>query len=188
MGSMRTTRRTASLATALAAGALLALACATPQHETDLGPADASYELRGEVQQVRAGGPRRRTELTIHHQSVPGFVDREGKVVGMDSMTMPFPVARGVSTTAIAPGDKVAFRFEVRWNEDPVTLITSLQKLPPDTAIDYRPAAPPAASGATPDASGAAAPKDAAGVAGGGAPTTAPAGHAGLHRPPGSHR
>jgi len=121
-------RRFASLA--LVAFALAGtLAC-----RERLAPADATYSARGEVVELPAS---RSGAMTIHHESVPGFRDRQGKPSHMDSMAMPFAVADGVSLDGIAAGDKVAFTFEVRWKSEPALRVTKLEKLPADTALVF---------------------------------------------------
>jgi Cu/Ag efflux protein CusF len=99
-----------------------------------LAPADATYSARGQVVEMPAS---RNGEMTVHHESVPGFRDRKGNPSHMDSMAMPFAVADGVSLDGIADGDKVAFTFEVRWKTEPALRITRLEKLPADTALVF---------------------------------------------------
>ena len=98
-----------------------------------LAPADATYSTRGQVVELASS----HGELTIHHESVPGFHDRQGNPSHMDSMAMPFAVADGVPLNGIAAGDKVAFTFEVRWKTEPALRVTKLEKLPADTALVF---------------------------------------------------
>lgn len=68
--------------------------------------------------------------LSMHHEAIPDFADKSGKVVGMKEMVMPFPgLAPGVSLEGFAVGDAVEVTFEVRWNEVPRTVVTSIRKL-----------------------------------------------------------
>jgi hypothetical protein len=91
------------------------------------------------------GGPRL---ITLRHEPIDDLVDRQGKVVGMDSMVMPFPVAGGVPLSALAAGDKVAVTLCVDWGADPELAVTGLRKLPAGTRLDFRPARPALRPGA----------------------------------------
>ncbi len=94
------------------------------------------YTVRGEVAALpRPGQPG--SELLIHHEPVPDFVDAEGESVVMESMTMPFPLADGVSLGGIDRGDKVEMTFEVRWNGAPPLQVTAIRELPPDTRLNF---------------------------------------------------
>jgi Cu/Ag efflux protein CusF len=96
------------------------------------------YTVRGVVEKLpQADGPDK--NLYIHHQTIPDFRDEHGKVVGMMSMTMPFPVAAGVSLAGIAPGDPVEFTFTMSWGKPSGYQITRIEKLPPGTAVDFAP-------------------------------------------------
>ncbi len=89
-------------------------------------------------------------ELTLHHEAIPDFVNSAGKVVGMDSMAMPFPVADPQQLEGLAVGDKIAFELEVRWQADDLVLIRHLTRLPPETPLEFDRPAPPAAESVTP--------------------------------------
>jgi Cu/Ag efflux protein CusF len=58
----------------------------------------------------------------------------DGKL-GMDAMTMPFPLAKGVSLVGFAAGDVVEVTFEVRWKSQPRFQTTKIVKLPADTEV-----------------------------------------------------
>ena len=111
--------------------ALVALGCSKKsgdaQESGDSKP--ASYTARGQVMGIEGG------EIRIHHEEIPDFVSRDGKVVGMVSMSMPFAV-KGASLEGISKGDKVRFTFEVDWEARPTTSVTAIEKLPADTAIE----------------------------------------------------
>jgi Cu/Ag efflux protein CusF len=117
---------------------MIALAAigASCSREPALPPADQSYTVRGLI----AGLPspdRPASELTIRHEPIPTFMDRDGKRIGMDSMEMPFTPAKGVSLSGLAVGDPVEFTFEVRWKGSPVfSRLTKIHKLPPGTKIE----------------------------------------------------
>jgi hypothetical protein len=96
------------------------------------------YTVRGIVERLpQTSGPDR--ELYIHHAAIPGFRDERGKVVGMMSMTMPFPVASGVSLEGIVPGDPVEFTFTVAWQGNAGYRIVELHELPAGTEVEFQP-------------------------------------------------
>ncbi len=98
---------------------------------------DATYRVRGELVRFTDAGRR---EVFIRHEAIPDFRSEAGAVVGMEAMTMPFPLASGVSTEGLAAGDRVEFVFEVRWraSSEPMA-ITSLEKLPAGTRLGFDP-------------------------------------------------
>jgi Cu/Ag efflux protein CusF len=93
---------------------------------------DATYDVRGQVVDVPREG---RGDLTVHHETIAEFRDRDGKPSEMESMTMPFAVAPGVSLAGIAPGDKVEMTFEVRWEGIVPLRVVALRELPESTAL-----------------------------------------------------
>jgi hypothetical protein len=109
--------------------ALGLVACRVPEK---LPPADATYTVRGEVMAMPSGAGG---ELSVHHEAVPEFRDRQGKPEPMESMSMPFTVADGVSLTDVSPGDKVEMTFEVRWEADPTLRVVKLAELPAETTL-----------------------------------------------------
>jgi Cu/Ag efflux protein CusF len=99
------------------------------------------YSVRGVVEKLpEAGSPDK--SIYIHHAAVPGYRDESGKVIGMESMTMPFPLAPDVSLAGIAPGDPVEFTLSVTWRPQAGYRITAIHKLPPGTEIDFQPKEP----------------------------------------------
>lgn len=132
-----------ALPSALLGGLLLVLAVALgltacSPRDPELAPPDHTYQTQGVVYgvtEVEGQWP----ELVIHHQSIPEFVSREGEVSGMDSMTMPFTVSPELSLAEVDEGDAIDFRFEVRWEGHPTLLVTSLERLPQGTVIDFAP-------------------------------------------------
>ena len=92
------------------------------------------YDVRGIVRQLPGPGGQ---ELMIRHEAIPDFVNSSGEAVGMDAMTMGFPVADEVDLSAFAPGDSVRFVFEVRWGGSPPLRLTSMEELPPGTALEF---------------------------------------------------
>ncbi|HTQ81191.1 MAG TPA: copper-binding protein [Thermoanaerobaculia bacterium] len=119
----------------------LLLLCASLAAGCSAGDA-RDFQVRGRVAQLpTANDPA--SQFMIQHEAVDSFVDRQGKVVGMDSMTMPFPLASGVSLAGLAVGDPVAFTLRVHWGGTPPIRITELHKLPAGTPIVFREAHPP---------------------------------------------
>lgn len=78
-------------------------------------------------------------EFMIHHEPIPGFISKEGVVVGMNEMQMPFPLGEGVSLEGLAVGDPVEFDFTVDWTGPRTFWITRIEKLPADTALNLNP-------------------------------------------------
>jgi hypothetical protein len=117
----------------LCALALLAAGCSRPGRD---------YTVRGRVAQLpEPGNPA--SGFVVAHQAVDEFIDRQGEVVGMDPMTMSFPLGPQVSLAGIAVNDPVEFTLHVDWSATPPIRITRLHKLPPGTPIVFRAAQPP---------------------------------------------
>ena len=98
------------------------------------------HSFRAEVKQVPSPG---NGELFLHHEAIDDWTSRDGEAMGMDSMTMGFAVADGVSLEGIQPGDKVEATLRVDWEARMPVEITALRKLPPDTRLEFREARPP---------------------------------------------
>jgi Cu/Ag efflux protein CusF len=96
-------------------------------------PGVKRYTLRAEVVRLpeKPGG-----NLMLRHEAVDDFTDESGAVVGMDSMVMPFPVARGASLDGLAVGDKIEATLEVDWAQGFMQL-ERIQKLPRQTALHF---------------------------------------------------
>lgn len=130
-------------------GALLLLAplvaCRT---EVSPPPPASTYEVAGEIVRLPTA---ERPEILLQHEAVPGFRDENGKVVGMDAMTMPFPLAPDVPLTGLAVGDAVLFTLEVRWSDDrqPVR-ITRIARAGQIRSIDLEDGRLPGPSAETP--------------------------------------
>ncbi len=79
-----------------------------------------------------------RASFQVQHERIPDFVNAQGKVVGMDSMTMPFPLAEGVTTRGVEVGDKVELEFQVDWSPGRRGWwATAIRPLPAETALDF---------------------------------------------------
>lgn len=102
----------------------------------------ARYESRGVVVAVPDPGDEL-TNLRIRHEAIDDFRSIDGEVVGMDSMTMPFPLAEGVTLAGIEVGDPVAFTLEVEWDGDLPYRISRIEELPAGTELEWRDASPP---------------------------------------------
>jgi len=106
------------------------------------GGGGRDYTVRGRVAELpQAGNPA--SSFEIAHQAVDDFVDRQGEVVGMDPMTMSFPLGPQVSLEGLAVNDPIEFTLHVDWQANPPVRITRLHKLPPGTPIVFRAAQPP---------------------------------------------
>lgn len=129
-------RRTAAVC--VAAAAIIAASCKEPP----VAPAVSaeSYAMRGEIVRLPVAGSH---EMAIRHEAVPDFRDEDGKAVGMEAMTMPFALAKGVAIEGLVPGDRIAFTLEMRW-QDPreIARISRIEKLPADARLAWDPPAP----------------------------------------------
>lgn len=116
--------------------ALILAACGPGAEDPPPEPTAASpeaYVVRGEVLGVYPDDDP--PTLTLHHETIDGF---------MDSMTMPFVVDDQVSLAEVAEGDKVQFTLTVDAAADEPVLITAVEKLPADTALEFPQEQPPA--------------------------------------------
>jgi hypothetical protein len=128
----------------LSATLLLALALSAsckPGAEEGTRRNGRTYTVRGQVTQL-PDPAHPGSGLYLSHEAVDGFVDRDGKTVGMDPMNMPFPVAPGVDLAGLAPADVVEFDLNVDWQAEPAVEITRVRKLPPGTKLVFRAAEP----------------------------------------------
>jgi Copper binding periplasmic protein CusF len=93
-------------------------------------PAD-QYTVNGKVVAL---GAKATDKIDIHHEAIPTYKHRDGKVRGMASMVMSF-APTGANLPSVAVGDIVRVTFSVHWDSDPGTRIESMSKLPPDTTL-----------------------------------------------------
>jgi hypothetical protein len=76
----------------------------------------ARYTVRGRIVQLpQEDIPT--SQFLVHHEPIPSFVSA-GQVVGMNEMTMPFPLAESVSLEGFFVDDIVELTFEVRTNPE----------------------------------------------------------------------
>ncbi|HUH02016.1 MAG TPA: hypothetical protein VML75_08460 [Kofleriaceae bacterium] len=90
-----------------------------------------AYTVRGEVAKLP---PPRGTEIYIHHEAMPEFVNAFGEASGMHSMSMGFAL-QDVSIEGLAVGDKVEIGFVTDWDHKPALRLTKLTRLPPETEL-----------------------------------------------------
>ena len=100
-----------------------------------------NYVVRAQVAQTPTAAAGR--TLFLHHEAIDDWVSRDGKRDGMDSMAMPFPVARTVPIAELRADDKVEVILHVDWQSDRPVEITGLRKLDPGLRLDFRAANPP---------------------------------------------
>ena len=140
--SSRTRAGTAWAATILALITLVVpLGCGGPPPGEDL-PGQV-YTVRGMVRDL-PNPDRPGSEFSVRHEAIDDFVSLQGEVIGMSSMTMPFPLADKVSLDGVAIGDPVEVILKVDWDGDVPVQVTSVKELPPDTQLEFRKARPPA--------------------------------------------
>jgi hypothetical protein len=105
-------------------------------------PTGRDYTVRAQL--VQAPDPANPgAGLYLFHEAVDDWSGRDGKVDGMDSMAMPFPVAKGVPLAGLQINDKVEVTMHVDWTADTPVEITRVRELPPQTELVFRAAKPP---------------------------------------------
>lgn len=105
---------------------------------------DVYENILGEIKLLPIEGDPT-TALKIRHQQIPNFKLKDGTIntnskgiSGMMSMTMPFPLADGVSIDTLTIGDKVQFTFAVDWSgQGTAWEVTKIEKIDANTVIDY---------------------------------------------------
>lgn len=85
-----------------------------------------TYSSRGKV--VSLPDPKGAL-LQIHHEEIPTFKAKDGRVIGMKQMIMPFPLASAAALGDLKPGDAVEFTFTVDWSRTPPQEITIIKRL-----------------------------------------------------------
>ena len=101
-----------------------------------------NYVVRGQV--VELPSPANGNLLHLHHEAIDDCVTRDGKVDGMDSMTMPFLVAESVPLAG-HPGRRQDRGHPARRLAAPTGRSRSpaCASSPPDSTLDFRAAQPP---------------------------------------------
>lgn len=116
---------------------LLALtACSGEAPQNPSAPPEA-YQVQGLIRHL-PDADRPVQEILIHHEAIPNFKDDEGHVVGMNAMSMPFPITDRSMIEGLAAGDKIDFEFEVSFGGSPGLRLTRIEKLPPETELDFK--------------------------------------------------
>jgi hypothetical protein len=111
---------------------LAAFAACSPEPERG-----HKYTVRGRVTQLPSVHDP--GALYLEHEAIDGWVDREGKVVGMYPMTMPFPFAKSISLDGIAVNDIVEATVRVDWEAEARQVeIVELRELPAGTKLEFR--------------------------------------------------
>ncbi len=127
---------------------IFAGACTLPAcKKTESKPAAAEqanirkdrYTVRGEVAMLpTADNPS--SEFQVRHEAIPHFVGQDGEL-GMDTMTMPFPLADGLSLAALKVGDKIELTFEVDFDTQTKKMVSyraiAATPLPAETELDF---------------------------------------------------
>ena len=108
---------------------------AAPSVRTD------TYVVRGVLTSL--GDPAAdKSQIMIHHEAIPEFRGPGGKL-GMNTMTMPFPLAVDVDLSAVKVNDVVEFTFVVEMDTENDAVngyhITSIKALPADTELEFNP-------------------------------------------------
>ena len=110
--------------------ALLCGACSS----SDPGPAE-SYTVRGKVEKTLGAGTDR-PMVSIHHEAIPRFKNREGRTVGMESMAMSFSFDEAKLGKVLADGAPVEITFEVHWEQSPPLVLKDAKALPTATKLE----------------------------------------------------
>lgn len=92
------------------------------------GPPEV-YTVRGIVKGVTGD------EVSVQHEAIPAFKDRDGKASEMMSMTMSFGIGEGVDRAPLQADTKVSMTFDVVWDRRPALQAKKIEVLPPDTAL-----------------------------------------------------
>ncbi len=118
---------------ALAVTALLSTGC---EDHPEVRQEPESYSVRGLVRQLPEPN-RRGRELSVWHEAIAEFKDMDGEIVGMESMTMGFPLAEDELAAGLAVGDRIRIDFDVSWDAGNPLTITAIEKLPAETRLDF---------------------------------------------------
>jgi hypothetical protein len=124
---------------ALSATWLVPLVLLAGCHEKplELGPPDAVYHVRGQVVAIEGTGDD--ATLSVSHEAIPGFADRDGKPATMPAMTMIFALGPALDRGALQPNSQWELTFEVRWKQPPTLRIVAAKPLPAGSALALAP-------------------------------------------------
>jgi hypothetical protein len=134
-------RACGSSAAILVAAALLVCVFTACRRSSPASAPDV-YTVRGRI--VSLPDPARPTsEFAVRHEAIPTFKSSTGEIfeengvpVGMRSMEMPFPLAKGVSLDGFKVGDLIVMTWEVRYEPRTEYRVTRVEKLPPGTKLE----------------------------------------------------
>lgn len=98
-------------------------------------PAPQTYVVRGVVVQMPDPADPA-TAFRVAHEAIEDFQDGEGRVVGMDAMTMDFPLADGVRLRRISVGNKVELTLRVDWSGPKPMEVTRVRQLLAETELE----------------------------------------------------
>ncbi|MFO0834793.1 MAG: copper-binding protein [Phycisphaerales bacterium] len=118
-------RSTIAAALMLAAAAIPACSKSEPAPAATNVPVE-TYSSRGKI--VALPDPKGAL-LQIHHEEIPTFKAKDGRVIGMKQMIMPFPLASATALGDLKTGDAVEFTFTVDWSRTPPQEITIIKPL-----------------------------------------------------------
>lgn len=113
-------------------------------HESDSSDRVDTYSnILGQVTQLKdESNPM--SAFKIRHVHIPEFKTLSGEVhvnkngvPGMAAMEMEFPPAKGLDLSDFKVGDKVRFEFKVYIGKSMYWNLTEIEKIDPDTEIDY---------------------------------------------------
>ncbi len=98
-------------------------------------PAGETYRVRGVIVSLPAAG-NPVSELRIHHEAIPTFINKDGRMEGMGAMTMPFTPATGVSLDGLEVGDKVVFTLRMNFATNR-SEVAEFSELSQDTELNF---------------------------------------------------
>jgi hypothetical protein len=107
------------------------------------------YVVRARIERLPEPG-RPGGVMVAYHEPIDDFADVDGRVVGMNSMAMDFPLAPGVSAAGLRVGDVVELRFRT-WPEQIGSVrvlswdVLEIRPLPAGTPVRSGRANPPSA-------------------------------------------
>jgi len=133
-----------SLVASAIGGALLVLSLAACGSKTQAPAASSApaaetgdvYAVNGEIVRLPSGDDR---QIWIRHEAVPDLKDAGGKVIGMESMTMPFDLGSSANPAGLAVGDKIHFRLHVDWEAaEHAVWVDGIEPLPAGTVLSWQ--------------------------------------------------
>ncbi len=81
-------------------------------------------------------------EIKVHHEAIDDFANAKGDVIGMNAMTMPFPLASPDLAKDLAPKDVIQMTFSLDWQANRPLEVVAIEKLPQETQLEFRKANP----------------------------------------------